>query len=414
MPAIALGARPAGSTTKHSVAGIVLCHFTAAHAQLKSRSFHRTCLPLSSAGFEIRYVSPAAATSRSDGVEFVPIALRSGRFRSLLRAPRLVWQLLAQDADLYHFQDPELLPLAFVLKLLFRKCVVYDAYEDFRSAALTKRSIPPPLRPVAARAVAVAESAAAHFFDGIITADPFTLRRLAHAGRCSKLVLYNFPNLDFFPPVSCPAPSFDLVYRGGITERTGIFVLLEAMNVLAAMGKSLRLLLIGYFDSSCDEHRIRDRVRALGLSPNVEIRGRIPHEQMSAALAEARIGLCPLQLVPKFARNIPVKIFEYWACGLPVVATDLPPIRPFFRDGHAGVIVPPGDSAALARAIAWLLDHPREGAHMGANGRALIAAHWNNAAEIPKLARFFRRIARCSRFARYAPRNVPAPDAQHA
>ena len=58
--------------------------------------------------------------------------------------------LLRQRADLYHFQDPELLPVALLLKTIFRKRVVFDSYEDFAAMALTMRGMPRPLRPVVA------------------------------------------------------------------------------------------------------------------------------------------------------------------------------------------------------------------------------------------------------------------------
>ncbi len=114
---------------------------------------------------------------------------------------------------------------------------------------------------------------------------------------------------------------------------------------------------------------------------------------MAGALSEARIGVCPLQPVPKFLLNIPVKVFEYWACGLPVVASDLPPIRPFFRNEDAGFLVPPKSAAALARSIGWLLDHPGEAARMGERGRELVTQRFNNSREIHKLRRFCTQIA---------------------
>src|ERR1700691_3475545 len=222
------------ASTRTPATGVTLCHFTTVHAQLKSRSFHRECLPLAAAGMSVRYVSPAAVAGRQEGVDFVRVPERTGRVRRFFSAPALLRELLRQDASLYHFQDPELLPLAFALKLIFRRRVVYDAYEDFPSMTTTKSSIPRPLRALFAQLVSGAENLAARCFDGLITADPFTLRRLARTGESRKLVFYDFPNLDFFPPPR-PAPKkFDVVYRGGISDRTGTFVLLEAMRLLAS------------------------------------------------------------------------------------------------------------------------------------------------------------------------------------
>lgn len=372
---------------------LTVCHFTTAHTELKSRSFHREFLPLAAGGFGVRYVAPMKSSANRHGVDLVALPLRRNRLHGLLNVPALLAKLLRQRASLYHFQDPQLLPVAFALKLLFRKRIVYDAYEDFPSMAANKTSIPPFLRPFAAKFMAGLESLAAHCFDGVMTADPFTLRRLARRGESRKLVFYNFPNLDVFPPIRPHTKSFDVVYRGGLSERAGTFLLLDAVGLLAARTYPVHLLLIGYFDGPAAETALRKRIRALGLDPSVEIRGRLAHEEMAAALSEARIGVCPLQPVPKFLLNIPVKVFEYWACGLPVVASDLPPIRPFFRHGHAGFLVPPKSATALARSIAWLLDHPEDATRMGERGRELVTQRFNNTREIHKLRHFCAQIA---------------------
>src|SRR5579862_986535 len=200
---------------------ITLCHFSTAHTQLKSRSFHRQCLPLAAGGFHVRFVSPASQMGQREGVDFVALKQNAKRLRLPFSAGSLLPILLRQHANVYHFQDPQLLPLALALKIIFRKRVIYDAYEDFPSMARNKRSIPTTLRPLVSKMIAGLERLAANCFDGVMTADPFTLRRMARAGKSRKLVFFNFPNLDFFPsPVDIPK-KFDVVYRGGISARAG-------------------------------------------------------------------------------------------------------------------------------------------------------------------------------------------------
>ena len=367
---------------------MTLCHFSIAHTQIKSRSFHRECMPLAAAGMAVRYVTPADITGVRAGVEFVGLQKTLSGMRSFFSVPAILRQLLRQRADLYHFQDPELIPVALALKTIFHKHVVYDAYEDFPSIALKKGSLPVFLRPLAAKIVAAVEALATHCLDGVITADPLTLRRLAHTGKSRKLVFFNFPNLDLFPPPEAKPKRFDVVYRGGLSSRAGTLVLLEAMRLLAERRRTVRLLLIGYFDDTAFESELRKRIGSFGLSASVELRGRMDHEDMAQALSEARIGVCPLQDVPKFRLNIPVKIFEYWACGLPVVASDLPPIRPFFRNTDAGFLYRAFDASELARSIGWFLDNPDAAKRMGQNGRSAIVQRFNNQNEIRKLREF--------------------------
>ena len=227
-----------------------------------------------------------------------------------------------------------------------------------------------------------------------MTADPSTLRRLSKTGNSKKLVFYNFPNLDFFPMPDPARKQFDVVYRGGLSDRAGTFVLLEAIKLLAdRRAKPASLLLMGYSDNAVAEDKLREQIRVLGLKSWVTIQGRIDHEQMSEALSQARIGVCPLQPVPKFLLNIPVKVFEYWACGLPVVASNLPPIRPFFRSTRAGFLFEPRSAAELAAHIGWLLDHPEAARRLGKEGRICVEQRFNNQREALKLHDFVVRIA---------------------
>jgi glycosyltransferase involved in cell wall biosynthesis len=108
--------------------------------------------------------------------------------------------------------------------------------------------------------------------------------------------------------------------------------------------------------------------------------GPIPHRQLPAVLAEADIGLVP------YARDAsdhlsPLKLFEYMAAGLAVVAADLPATRDLASDDEI-LLVPRSDPEALAAAVAGLaVDEPRR-ERMGTAARALVAgAHtWRHRA----------------------------------
>src|SRR5580704_11651068 len=105
-----------------SRAHFVLCHFTTVHTELKSRSFHMQCKPLADAGVEVHYASPATVdASEHRHMSFIRLPRLKGRLRTLLALPSLLRTLLRVRAALYHFQDPELLPVAFVMKIVFRK-----------------------------------------------------------------------------------------------------------------------------------------------------------------------------------------------------------------------------------------------------------------------------------------------------
>jgi glycosyltransferase involved in cell wall biosynthesis len=189
--------------------------------------------------------------------------------------------------------------------------------------------------------------------------------------------------------------NFDLVYRGWLSERAGTFVLLKAVRLLKERGIPVRLLMFGYADNKQTEQRVRDSILSMEIEKLVTLQGVIPHDDMAATLSQARIAVCPLQCIPKFLNNIPVKVFESWACGLPVIATDLPPIRPFFGTKPYGVLVKPGDSYGLANAVARMLKSPQLIEEYGCRARQAVVERYNSGLEIRKLLSFYKGVLSC-------------------
>ena len=96
------------------------------------------------------YASPADDGNERGMRSF--LAKLTGKIANLARVAvaRLRILLRQGDADLYHFRDPELLPLAFTMKMVFGKHIVSDCYEDFASMAYAMRGLPSILRPAMA------------------------------------------------------------------------------------------------------------------------------------------------------------------------------------------------------------------------------------------------------------------------
>ena len=122
------------------------------------------------------------------------------------------------------------------------------------------------------------------------------------------------------------------------------------------------------------------------------VTGLLPPSAARAALAGADIGLAPYAAGgPDYFS--PLKLFDYMAAGLAVVAADLPGIASIV-DPRMAVLIPPGDPAALAEAVRALADDAERRARMGRAGRSLVAARhtWGHrarrviaAAAVPRL-----------------------------
>jgi alpha-maltose-1-phosphate synthase len=99
----------------------------------------------------------------------------------------------------------------------------------------------------------------------------------------------------------------------------------------------------------------------------------VPHEHVPRLLGEADIGLAPYSPdAPAYFS--PLKLFEYLAAGLAIVAADIPGMRDA-TGSEAAVLIPPGDAPALAREVAVLAADHAARERLGSAARALAAEH---------------------------------------
>jgi glycosyltransferase involved in cell wall biosynthesis len=159
------------------------------------------------------------------------------------------------------------------------------------------------------------------------------------------------------PEESSPLPSrldgesLRITYIGQLYPWKGVDTLLLAMKELVEH----ELTIVGGLPPEPDLERTRKLARDLGVSDRVSFRGYLPPTQLDAERQVADVFVIPLA-DSTMSRHFtsPLKLFEAMAAGRPVVASDFPSIREVLTDGVNALLVPPGDPAALARAIRTL------------------------------------------------------------
>lgn len=361
----------------------VICHLSTVHSGLDTRIALKECATLRHSGHDCFLVIPASAADVGQalelGIRLVPLSGMDahGRLhRATVGAVAGFRAALATGARIFHVHDPELIPLAVLLKLMGKR-VVYDAHEDLGSQIQAKHWIPRPLRKLAAALARSVEVLGARSVDAVVAATPFIGQRFApHARRVA--VVCNFPRLEEFPvPRSVAWRERDRVaYIGGISEARGIREMLQAVDLCEET-----LVLGGLFDPPQLEH-------VIGNEPGwkqVEFLGYLSREGVARQLSRCYAGLVTLAPTPNHLNSYPIKMFEYMAAGIPVIASDFPLWRGIIDEAGCGICVDESDPRSIAEAICRLRDHPDEAARMGESGRRAVVERFNWQTEGAKL-----------------------------
>jgi glycosyltransferase involved in cell wall biosynthesis len=188
------------------------------------------------------------------------------------------------------------------------------------------------------------------------------------------IVLMNLPDAALFAPRPAPPRSdrFTLVYHGMVGSRNGLDVAIRAVALARKDAPDVELLVIGdgdYFP------QIRALVEELGVQDNVRLeQGLVPVDQVVPMIREASVGIVPI-LDDSFTRfMLPVKLLEYVALGIPVIASGTETIRAYF-DPTSICLSTPGDPDELAAHIVELHGSVEKREAFSAAARAFTAEY---------------------------------------
>lgn len=192
-------------------------------------------------------------------------------------------------------------------------------------------------------------------------------------------------------PERPPHTGLRLLFVGRLVERKGVHVLLDALARLPEE-PPVALDVVG---DGPERPALEQRARALGITGRVTFHGFVPQEALEHRLATADALVLPAITDAKGdVEGLGVVLLEAMSYGKPVVASASGGIVDIVRSGENGLLVPPGDPAALAAAIEELAAEPGRLRVMGEAAREHVRAHFSWDVIIDRLEAVYRDAAR--------------------
>ncbi len=242
--------------------------------------------------------------------------------------------------------------------------------------------------PISYKLLRLQEKLSIAFADEVMTVNEPLAERLRGIGvRPDRLtVLLNSPDLGLFDATAHPARGFmadgtlRLVYTGALTPTYELDVVLRAVASIAAARPRLPLRATFYGRGDALP-TLTGLAAELGIAAVVDFPGRIPIEDVPAAVARGDIGVAPTRLDPFTGMSLSTKVLEYAAMGKPVVASRLPTVERYFQPDTLS-LYEPGDPESLAAAVLRLVDDaPGRLGRVERTGRRVAELSWTRQAE---------------------------------
>ncbi|KCZ71728.1 glycosyltransferase [Candidatus Methanoperedens nitroreducens] len=173
--------------------------------------------------------------------------------------------------------------------------------------------------------------------------------------------LHNGVDINIFKPIDTAIARKKLnlnletkyvIFTGSLEQWQGLSYLVEAVPIVLKKHPNTVFLIVG--DGQFKDY-ILYMINKLKIQKNIRLIGRVPHKEIVWYINSADICIAPYDTSKKDLDFSPLKIFEYMACGKPVISTDIWGIKQYLNG--CGLIKPPDNAGELSDAIIYLLDH---------------------------------------------------------
>ena len=370
-----------------------ICFLSTKHTPFDKRVFEKEAKSLLNAGFTVYHLAPFASDDKPftrDGVVIVPLRPVTNIKSRIMHSFGTFRKALQINADCYHCNEVDSWFIGVLLKIFFKKLVVFDVHEHYPSNFSESR-FPKLLRPLIEFLTRILFQILLPFTDKLVLAKKSVAVDFPGSEHKQVLVQNYSPSCLRNPEqhkAKYTEERIKIVHLGLFSKIRGWPQFLDALEILKNEGLSrpLEINMIGEINDGSQAEFIA-RSESLGGNLEVNLYEWMPYDRAFSLLTESHIGVILFQPGPKnHTHSFPHKLFDYMRAGMAVVAPSFAvEVSEIVSRENCGVLVDPANPQSIADALKNLLSSNVLCMKLGQNGQEAIQQRLNWDQESKKL-----------------------------
>ncbi len=365
-----------------------IVHISSVHHKFDTRIFHKECKTLSNNGFRVYLIAQAGQNYSPDNsnINLLEVPRASSKYHRFRKVIPSIYKKVTQfdpDTTIIHFHDPELIPLALLLKAK-GYTLTYDIHEDSAASIGSRDWIPKLLRKLISISVELLEKAASRFFDHLIPVTPHIQNKFK---KSKTTLIQNYPLLKEVNRTNTTNYSKrpnNILYVGDITLIRGIKEMVQAMELVPEhLNASLNIC------GSFSPPELEEKLKQEAGWEKSNFLGWVNRDELADIFSNSRAGLVLFHPLKNHLNAQPNKMFEYMGAGLPLIASHFPLWKKLIEKEQCGILVDPLKPTQISDAITYILENEEEAEKMGKRGKFAVQNKYNWENEGKKLINLY-------------------------
>lgn len=369
---------------------IKVCHMTSVHKRYDARILKKECCTLVANGYDVTLiVADNKPEEIYNGVKIVSINFTpKNRLDRIKNSKKYILkEAVGIDADIYHFHDPELIPVG--LDLLKRgKKVIYDSHENYPQDIFYKKIwMPLPLRWIVSKAFAVYEKTALPKFSAVISVTPQIVDRFLLSNKNSYLIT-NYPIIKGDDECSVKIRTNNkwiAVFAGSIQAPW-----VHENFIKAIQDTSFSFIMAG----KVSEPAYIEKLKSLDRNNKLTYIGEKTQDEIFALYKDVSLGLAIAEYRPtEFNHEGSLginKFFEYMRFGIPSICTDYTLWMPIIEKWRCSFPVNPNKLDDIIQVLHKIENNPDLLVEMGRRAREASVTEYNWESQVPTLLKAYK------------------------